>query len=259
MAQHSYLDGTRFPRVLAHRGLVTDKMRADGIAENTMAAFAAAHAAGAEFIETDCHLTADGEVVLFHDDTLERVAGDARAIAEISLCELEEIMAARGGIATLAQALAALPDVRFNVDVKAEGAAERAGAIVADAADRVLLTSFSDRRRRRAVRAAVSAGGRPATSPGRTTIALLIATTAVAPLRPLARRLLRGIDALQIPERQGAVRVLTPGLLRTAHAAGTEVHVWTVNEPDEMRRLVRSGVDGIVTDRADAALEALHS
>ncbi|HLS92129.1 MAG TPA: glycerophosphodiester phosphodiesterase family protein [Microbacterium sp.] len=258
MAQHSYLDGTRFPRVLAHRGLVTDEMRADGIAENTMAAFAAAHAAGAEFIETDCHLTADGEVVLFHDDTLERVAGDARAIAEISLCELEEIMAARGGIATLAQALAALPDVRFNVDVKAEGAAERAGAIVADAADRVLLTSFSDRRRRRAVRAAISAGGRPATSPGRTTIALLIATTAVAPLRPLARPLLRGIDALQIPERQGAVRVLTPELLRTAHAAGTEVHVWTVNEPDEMRRLVRSGVDGIVTDRADAALEALH-
>ncbi|MDQ2669717.1 MAG: glycerophosphodiester phosphodiesterase, partial [Gemmatimonadota bacterium] len=75
---------------------------------------------------------------------------------------------------------------------------------------------------------------------------------------PVLRRLLRDIDALQIPQRQGSVRVLTDRLIRRVHGAGVEVHVWTVNDGEEMRRLVSRGVDGIVTDRADLALEALH-
>jgi glycerophosphoryl diester phosphodiesterase len=65
---------------------------------------------------------------------------------------------------------------------------------------------------------------------------------------------LREIDALQIPERHGAIRVLTPALLRAAHRAGTEVHVCTVNDADDMRRLIDAGVDGVVTDRADLAV-----
>ena len=80
--------------------------------------------------------------------------------------------------------------------------------------------------------------------------------TRIAPIRWLIRRLLRGIDALQIPERQGRLTVLTPRLIRAAHEAGVEVHVWTVNDEQDMRRLVGMGVDGIVTDRADRALAA---
>lgn len=254
MAIHPYLVGAPTPRILAHRGLVTAGMRAEGIAENTIAAFAAAHAAGATFIESDCHLTKDGEVVLFHDDRLDRIAGIRRAIADVTLAELESIMSTRGGLATLEQAVTGFPETRFNIDVKADGAAERAGKIVAAHADRVLLTSFSDARRRIALRAARDAGASPATSPGRTTIVGLLVVSTLLPIPRLLRRILRGVDALQIPEKQGRIRVLTPRLLAAAHRAGVEVHVWTVNDERDMRRLVDLGVDGIVTDRADRAL-----
>lgn len=254
MAAHPYLAGAPLPRILAHRGLVTNHMRDEGIAENTIAAFAAAHAAGVTFIESDCHLTSDGEVVLFHDDRLDRVAGIPRAVADVTLAELESIMSTRGGLATLDQALTAFPDSRFNIDVKAEGAAERAGTIVARHANRVLVTSFSDARRRLALRAARAGAGSPATSPGKATIVALVLATRITPVAGLVRRLLRGIDALQIPERHGRITVLTPRLIAAAHDAGVEVHVWTVNNERDMRRLVALGVDGIVTDRADLAL-----
>lgn len=248
---HPYLRGTAHPRVLAHRGLV----RADeSIAENSFGAIAAAHAAGADYVESDCHLTSDGHVVLFHDDTLERVTGDGRRLADVPLRELEGLLAERGGLATLAQTLESFPATRFNLDVKAEAAAAPVGRLVAAHAHRVLLTSFSDARRRAALAAAAPA--RPATSPGTGTVALLIAAAALR-LKPVAARLLRDVDALQIPERRGPLRVLTRRLIRWAHEHGVEVHVWTVNDPTRMRELVALGVDGIVTDHADVALATL--
>lgn len=248
---HPYLVGTPHPRVLAHRGLARPE---EQLADNSFAAIAAAHAAGAAYVESDCHVTADGHVVLFHDDTLERITGDRRRIAEVTLRELEELMADRGGLATLAQTLESFPTTRFNLDVKAEGAAHGVGRQVAEHAHRVLVTSFSDRRRLAALAAAGPA--RPATSPGSATIARLLLAVRLG-LRPWATRLLRGVDALQIPERQGPIRVLTPRLIRWAHDAGVEVHVWTVNDPRRMVELAAMGVDGIVTDRADVALETL--
>ncbi|WP_156759743.1 glycerophosphodiester phosphodiesterase family protein [Microbacterium karelineae] len=255
--RHAYLRGADHPRVLAHRGLVTPDMRDDGIVENSFAAIAAAHSAGAEYVESDCHLTADGEVVLFHDSDLARVVGDPRRIAQVPLAELESLMADRGGLATLAQALDAFPDVRFNIDVKADAAADPAGRLVAPHADRVLLTSFDDARRRRALRSARAAGGEPATSGGRGVV-LGAVLASLLPFEGLVARALRGVDALQVPERQGVVAVTSRRLLDAAHRQGVEVHVWTVNEPADMRRLVDLGVDGIVTDRADLALETLR-
>lgn len=252
---HPYLRGTPRPRVLAHRGLVTADAAAQGVVDNSFAAVAEAHAAGAAFIESDCHLTSDGTVVLFHDTDLRRVADDARAVAEVSVHELEQVMADRGGLITLEQALDAFPTVRFNLDVKAHDAAEAVGRLVAPHAERVLVTSFSDARRLAALHAAERSGAsvRPATSPGRETLLrLLIALTLRSRRRTAA--LLHGLDALQIPERQGPVRVLTPRLLDAAHRHGVEVHVWTVNDEAEMHRLLGMGVDGIVTDRADVAL-----
>ncbi|WP_456285190.1 glycerophosphodiester phosphodiesterase family protein [Microbacterium sp. JZ101] len=251
---HPYLAGTRHPRVLAHRGLVTADMAADGIVENSVAAIAAAQAAGVEYVESDCHVTADGVVVLFHDDTLERVTGDPRAIADVTLRELDEIMAPRGGLAQLADVLRDFPSTRFNIDVKAAAAAEGAGRIAAEHADRVLLTSFDEARRVAAMAAAFPA--RPATSASSAIIARLVLAAALG-ARRRARRLLAGVDALQIPERRGIVPVLTRRLVRWAHEEGVEVHIWTVDDPARMRTLVRRGVDGIVTDRADLALAAL--
>ncbi|WES65516.1 glycerophosphodiester phosphodiesterase family protein [Microbacter sp. GSS18] len=258
-APHPYFAGDR-PRVLAHRGLVTDEDAAGGVAENSFLAVAAAHAAGVQYIESDCHVTFDGEVVLFHDDDLARVADDPRRVADVTARELADLMADRGGLITLTQALESFPESRFNLDVKAPAAAESVGRIVARHAERVLLTSFSDTRRRAALAAAADAGVRggvlPATSPGSATIARLLAAVSLRS-RALATRVLRGVDALQIPERQGRIRVVSPRLIDMAHASGVEVHVWTVNAAEDMERLLAAGVDGIVTDRADVALEVV--
>ncbi|WP_221584299.1 glycerophosphodiester phosphodiesterase family protein [Microbacterium sp. G2-8] len=256
---HEYLRGTTHPRVFAHRGLVTPEMRDEGIAENSVASIAAAHAAGVEYVESDCRMTSDGAVVLCHDADLTRIAGDPRRVADVELAELEDLLADRGGLATLGQALDAFPELRFNIDVKADAAAEVAGRITAPYADRVLLTSFSDARRRRALQAARVAGGRPASSGGRTVVIEALIASLLRPAGRVAASALRDVDALQIPERQGALGILSPRLLRTAHDHGVEVHVWTVNAPADMRRLVALGVDGIITDRADLALQTLRS
>lgn len=255
---HPWFEGTPTPRVLAHRGLVTRHDHAYGIAENSFAAVSAAHAAGAVYVESDCHLTADGTVVLFHDPDLSRVTGDLRLVSEVTTRELELLMAERGGLITLGQALDSFPETRFNLDVKAAGAADDVGRLVAPHAHRVLVTSFSDARRRAALSAALAAGAaiRPATSAGSSTIGRLLSALAVRSA-PLVRRVLDGIDALQVPERQGRLRVVTPRLISAAHRNRVEVHVWTVNDPTDMERLVGLGVDGIVTDRADVALGVL--
>ncbi|MET0781610.1 MAG: glycerophosphodiester phosphodiesterase family protein [Microbacterium sp.] len=256
---HRWFEGAPRPRVLAHRGLLTAEDVANGVVENSFTSVAAAHAAGAVYIESDCHLTADGTVVLFHDDDLSRVTGDTRLVAQVTARELESLMATRGGLITMAQALEAFPTVRFNLDVKAKDAADEVGRLAAPYAQRVLLTSFSDERRRAALAAADRAGIgiRPATSAGSATITRVLAALTVRSSR-LMRRALAGVDALQVPERQGRLRILTPRLIDAAHRHGVEVHVWTVNDPDDMRRLVAMGVDGLVTDRADIALEVLH-
>lgn len=247
------------PRVLAHRGLVTAEAAAQGIVENSFAAVAAAHAAGVQIVESDCHLTADGVVVLFHDDDLSRVTGDPRKVADVVSIELATLMEAQGGLITLEQALHAFPTLIFNLDVKAAAAAEPVGRAIAAHGDRVLVTSFSDARRTAALEsAAAHARGavRPATSAGTATIARLMLGLALRGERLVASAL-DGVDALQIPERRGRLRILTPRLISAAHRYGVEVHVWTVNDGSDMRRLVAMGVDGIVTDRADVALDAL--
>lgn len=252
---HEWFQGTPRPRVLAHRGLLTADDHAHGVVENSFSAVAAAHAAGSVYVESDCHLTADGVVVLFHDADLARVTGDPRPVAQVTARELEALMSERGGLITLQQALDSFPTVRFNLDVKAKDAAAEVGRLVGPHAHRVLLTSFSDDRRRAAMIAAERAGGgiRPATSGGRQTIVRVL--TALAGRSPwLLRRALAEIDALQVPERQGRVRIVTPRLIEAAHRHDVEVHVWTVNDAADMRRLLDLGVDGLVTDRADLAL-----
>ncbi|MFB4348715.1 glycerophosphodiester phosphodiesterase family protein [Microbacterium sp. CR_7] len=254
---HPYFDKAAHPRVLAHRGLLTAEGEDSGVWENTAAAFAAAHAAGAEYIETDCQVTADGDVVLFHDPSLQRLLGDPRLVREVRTRELASMFADHGGLLTVGEALAAFPSTRFNIDVKTAEAVDPLGDILVEHTHRVLVTSFDDRNRRATIASVLRAGAglRPATSGGSRSIAALRTLSA---LRLPAGRVLRDIDALQIPERHGALRVLTPALLRTAHRHGVEVHVWTVNEPADMVRLVGLGVDGVVSDRADLALAALR-
>ena len=233
------------PRVFAHRGLALD------VPENTMLAFLKALSAGATHIETDVHATLDGIAVLSHDPDLTRVAGRDVRIDRLTLAELKRIDLGEGqSFATLSEALDGFPEARFNIDVKSDAAAEpTARAILrANATRRVLVTSFAEDRRRRTTRL-LPGVATSASAP----VALNAFLAATFGLTWLARRVLRGFAAVQVPERVRHLRVVTPRFIRTMHAVGVEVHVWTVNEPAAMRRLLDLGVDGIVTDRCDLA------
>ncbi|MEF3403717.1 glycerophosphodiester phosphodiesterase family protein [Agromyces sp. CCNWLW203] len=241
----TYFEPTR-PRVLAHRGLALDAP------ENTLLAFAKAVAVGAEYLETDVHLTADGVAVVAHDPTLERVADRDVEVSKLTMAELRRIDLGHGqGFCSLEEALDAFPETRFNIDVKIEGAVEATVATVAKlrAGPRVLLTSFSEGRRRRlaayVLDAATSVGGAGVI---RTRLASFTGSTRAV------RSALRGAHALQIPERIGVVPLATERFIAAVHRAGAEVHVWTINEPADMTGLLDLGVDGLVTDRADLAL-----
>lgn len=239
------------PRVLAHRGLALEAP------ENTLLAFAKALAVGAEFIETDVHESADGVAIVSHDADLSRVAGRDVRVGQLTAAELRRIDLGFGqGFSTLAEALDGFPDARFNIDVKSAGAVlPTVEAIRAQGATgRVLVTSFSESRRRAAVRALPGV----ATSASFGTGARVLAAAKLH-LAGRVRRTLRSVDAVQLPEQWKGVRVVTPPLVRMAHAAGVEVHVWTVNDPADMQRLLDLGVDGIVTDRADLAIDVLRS
>ncbi|MFC5337661.1 glycerophosphodiester phosphodiesterase family protein [Leucobacter denitrificans] len=256
---HPFFDSPK-PRIFAHRGFVPEDLARDGILENTRAAFANALAAGADYLESDCHVTRDGTVVLFHDEDLSRTLDDPRAVSEVEYGELERLMAVRGGLLSLEAALTEFPGARWNLDLKIDGTVEPAGALIGQiAADRVLLASFSDERRTRGLAAASRVGATTlvVTSASQGVMVRILLAVALRS-RALQARAFQGIDALQIPERQGPIRVLSQRLIEAAHRHGVEVHVWTVNSPGRMRELVRMGIDGIVTDRTDLAVAALR-
>ena len=239
------------PRVLAHRGLALDAP------ENTLLAFAKAVAAGVTYLETDVHESADGVAIVSHDDTLARVAGRKVNVNQLTVADLRRVDLGFGqSFSTLAEAIDAFPEARFNIDVKSAGVVQPTiDAIkVTNSVKRVLVTSFSRSRR------AATVKGLPgvATSAASGEMAQILAAARLGIL-PRARTLLARFDALQLPEKWNGVRVVTPPLVRLAHEAGVEVHVWTINDPLDMARLLDLGVDGIVTDRADLALEVLRS
>jgi glycerophosphoryl diester phosphodiesterase len=207
------------------------------------------------------HASADGVAIVSHDPDLKRLAGSAARIDQLTRAELAKIdLGEAQSFPTLQEALEAFPDARFNIDVKSRAAADAAArAIVeAKATRRVLVTSF-DSETRRATLAALrgaGAGAAVATSASqRGVIGALIG--ARLGLGFLVRAALRGVDAVQVPERQGGLRVVTPRFIDAVKRAGVEVHVWVVNDEGDMRRLIAQGVDGIVTDRADLALRVV--
>ncbi|QCU76825.1 glycerophosphodiester phosphodiesterase [Citricoccus sp. SGAir0253] len=148
-------------------------------------------------------------------------------------------------------------DVRLNVDLKDDAAAEAMARIVArhGAWDRVLVASFRDTRRRRFGRVA---GRRVAMSGGALAIAALVLAAPLGLVRVVAGRLAH-VDCVQVPVRQGPVRVVTRAFVARCQAAGLQVHVWVVDDPAEMERLLALGVDGIMTDDAEALAAVLQA
>lgn len=245
-----YLSPPR-PRVFAHRGLAIDAP------ENTLLAFQRAVDAGVTYIETDVHASRDGVAVVSHDPDLRRVAGVPGRVGELTLDELRRVDLGFGQtFCSLAEALAAHPTTRFNIDVKSADAVGPAVAAIrhAVATDRVLVTSFGENRRARVMD--LLPGVATSASARRFLTALLAGKLGAI---EIMRAALTGMAAVQVPERALGMRVTSPAMIRRLHAAGVEVHVWTINDPVRMRELLNLGIDGIVTDRADLALAVVSA
>ena len=204
-----------------------------------MPAFQHAVDLGYTYLETDVHATSDGVLVAFHDPDLSRTCGRPGTISALSASEVGEARVdGREPIPLFEEPLGSFPAARFNIDCKSDDAV---GPLVAalrrlDCLDRVCIGSFSDRRLR-TIRAAF--GERVCTSLGPTQIAMLV----------LTGRVPWGGHIAQVPVRQGPVTVVSERTVRRAHRLGLHVHVWTIDEPGEMHRLLDLGVDGIMTDR----------
>ncbi|MFF4303311.1 glycerophosphodiester phosphodiesterase [Streptomyces sp. NPDC001601] len=246
LTRHPYLDHPG-PIAFAHRGGA-----ADGL-ENTVAQFRRAVALGYRYIETDVHATADGRLVAFHDDTLDRVTDGAGRIADLPWEDVRQArVAGREPLPLFDELLEEFPDVRWNVDAKAEPALRPLLDLIekTDSYDRVCIGSFSEARVLRAQRLA---GPRLATSFG---------TRGVVGLRlrswGLPASVRRSAVAAQVPESQSGVPVVDRRFVRAAHARGLHVHVWTINEPERMHRLLDLGVDGIMTDHIDTLREVMQ-
>ncbi len=243
--EHAYFSGPA-PRVFAHRGLHLDAP------ENTAGSFRAALAAGTTFIETDVVGSKDGVAIIAHDLTLDRVSSHTGPLSDYTAAELAEIDVGGEGFLTLSQAFEQFPTARFNIDVKDNAAIDGVVHAVnhADARDRVLITSFSAGRRR----ATIARIPGVASSASAAEFAVIAAATRLGVTPPLPL-----VQALQIPERAGGITLVSEQMVERYHGAGLEVHVWTVNDEETMRRLLGIGVDGIVTDRADIALRVVNS
>ncbi len=261
--EYLFFNGT--PRVFAHRG---DSLN---FPENTMPAFKSAAELGVDCIETDVHITRDGRCILWHDDTIELAPGKKERICSKGWDDLKKVDAGaaftqdngksypfRGkGLSPvlLEELLESLPGTRFNIDLKdrSDKLVKEFSRIIKEykAADRVLggsfhyenlrklrellpeiPTSFSEQEARRVV------------------------TLQKLGLLHFARKL--SGQAFQVPEKSGRIKVVTKGLLKELHRRGIPVHVWTVNDEEDMRRLFKMGVDGIFTDNPRLLIKTIE-
>jgi len=236
LPQHPYL-GLGAPIAIAHRGGALEAP------ENSIEAFRAAADLGYRYLETDAQLSADGVVVAFHDDKIDRVSSSIGEISQWRWEDLQRVsITGSGRLSSIADLLTEFPDHNFNVDAKSDAVVEPLLAVIAqaNAFDRVCVGSFSDRR--------------------------LDTIRAVGPdnlctsfgPKAIATQILRGVGvriglatgmAAQVPPTYNRVPIITRRFVTKAHDDGLAVHAWTIDDESEMHRLLDLGVDGVMTDR----------
>ena len=238
---------------LAHRGGA--RYAPNVHRENTRHAFEQAAALGYRYFETDVHATADGVLLAFHDDRLDRVTDRQGVVARLPYAAVAEArIHGVDPVPRLAELLTAFPEARFNIDAKSPAAVDLLADTIAEhgAGARVCVSSFGvgrlhrlRRRLGRSVPSSASAAG--------------VAVNRFLPW--LTRVLNTPAPALQIPVRHlvrdREVMLLTPRLVRAVHRAGKHLHVWTVDDAATITWLLEQGVDGIFTDRIDTLKDVL--
>jgi len=254
---HPYLAGA--PLLVAHRG-------GAGLApENTMDAFRqAVERWEADILELDVHLTKDGEVVVLHDDTVDRTTESTGPVARMTWSDVSRLDAGyrfrdasgdhpfRGRgvrIPRFEEVLEAFPGMRLNVEVKAAGAAGPLVELVrAHAAEARVLVAAADEGARKDARGYPGPWGASARQ---------LRMFWVLHGTPLGALYSPRCDVLQVPPEWKGRAVVTPAFLREAHRRNLPVHVWTVDDPERMRRLLAMGVDAIQSDRPDRLARVL--
>ena len=242
------------PRIFAHRGLTLadNQLVAD---ENTLKAFELALKVGADYLESDIQVTSDLVPVLFHDNDLKRLLGNRTLVSQLSLAQLQQLrLPLSGQIPTLEQALRTFPEAKFNLDLKTPQAVEVGVKTILEleASNRVLITSFSERSRKRAV---TSSNTALATSAGSSKVLASYLLARAKSVRFLQNQL-ADIDALQVPTKLYGIDFTHPRFLERILPLDVEIHYWTINDPKKMIELYNLGAHGIVTDRADLAARA---
>ena len=251
-ARFAFLDHPH-PIAFAHRGGALEAP------ENTWASFRRARDLGYHYMETDVHATSDGVVVTIHDEDLTRTTERSGLVRQMTWAELSAIRPTGTDepVPRLDDALAAWPEVRWNIDAKHDSVVgplietiHRSGAL-----DRVCVTAFNDRRLGR-IRRALGPGLCSGMGPAGTAALRMASVIPGRAGRALGQRL-TGYGAVQVPIRQGRVPLTDRRFIDTAHRLGLEVHVWTVDDAATMERLLDFGADGIMTDRPTALKEVL--
>lgn len=229
-----------------------------------MLAFSSAVELGARHIETDVRVTADGVVHCIHDASIDRTTNASGPFSQYTSQEIARLDAGFGHatsegypfrsagvrIPTFEELAMSFPDVHVVVDLKEDPVVEPLADLVRrlDIGERLIVGSFSDAR---LARFRDLTDGAVPTSVGSTRARSWL----------LASRVGHGLSgsssALQLPLQRGGVRAVDRKLVDAAHSRGLQVHVWTINDPDQMRELIEIGVDGIVTDRIDLLLEVV--
>lgn len=259
MPAHAFInDGPPPPWVIAHRG------GASLWPENTLLAFQNAHELGVDVLEMDVHLSADDELVVIHDDTVDRTTDGTGAVSALTVAELQTLDAAyhwsddtgdtpfRGKglrIPTLTQVFERFPVQRLNIEMKAPGTAGPLCAAIETfgAEDRVMVACGTSERMAE-FRALCPSVATSATA----SEVLKFLVMVRAGLTPTPK-----VHALQVPPAAGALSVVTPGFVRAAMARNIAVQVWTINAPTEMQRQSELGVGGIMTDDPATLLRVL--
>jgi glycerophosphoryl diester phosphodiesterase len=254
----------RRPLVMAHRG------GAGLWPENTMYGFERAVDLGVDMLETEIHSTADNILVLMHDSTVDRTTNGSGPIRAFTLEELKTLDAGynwtsdggqtfpfRGSgitVPTLEEVFTALPTARINIDIKQEkpSLVEPLCKTIRtfDMKDKVMVASFNSK----VLKAFRRVCPEVTTSAGTGEVAFFFMVNMVflgAVYRPACQ-------AFQVPEYSSGLRVLTKRFVETAHGLNLAVHVWTINEVTDMKRLLALGVDGIVTDYPNRLISLLR-